>query len=72
MGRRLSEVPEETSLVPYKVVEGKDGAVTVEIDDSSYAPPEISAMILGKLKTAAEAYLGQTVTSAVITSLNRL
>jgi molecular chaperone DnaK len=67
MGRRLSEVPEETSLVPYKVVEGKDGTVTVEIDDASYAPPEISAMILAKLKTAAESYLGQTVTGAVIT-----
>jgi len=67
MGRRLSEVPEEISLVPYKVVEGKDGAVTVEIDDASYAPPEISAMILAKLKAAAEAYLGQTVTGAVIT-----
>ncbi len=67
MGRRLSEVPEEISLVPYKVVEGKDGTVTVEIDDTSYAPPEISAMILTKLKNAAEAYLGQTVTQAVIT-----
>ena len=67
MGRRLSEVPEETSLVPYEVVEGKDGTVTVKIDDASYAPPEISAMILAKLKTAAEAYLGQTVTNAVIT-----
>ena len=67
MGRRLSEVPEETSLVPYKVVEGKDGTVTVEVDDASYAPPEISAMILGKLKSAAEAHLGQTVVSAVIT-----
>ncbi len=67
MGRRLSEVPEEISLVPYKVVEGKDGMVTIEIDDTSYAPPEISAMILTKLKNAAEAYLGQTVTQAVIT-----
>jgi molecular chaperone DnaK len=67
MGRRLSEVPEETSLVPYKVVEGKDGTVTVEIDDASYAPPEISAMILAKLKSAAESYLGQTVTGAVVT-----
>ena len=67
MGRRLSEVPEEISLVPYKVVEGKDGTVTIEIDDTSYAPPEISAMILTKLKNAAEAYLGQTVTQAVIT-----
>jgi molecular chaperone DnaK len=67
IGRRLSEVPEETSLVPYKVVQGKDGTVTVSIDDQSYAPPEISAMILGKLKTAAEAYLGQSVSGAVIT-----
>jgi molecular chaperone DnaK len=67
MGRRLSEVPEETSLVPYNVVEGKDGTVTVKIDDASYAPPEISAMILAKLKAAAEAHLGQKVTGAVIT-----
>jgi len=67
MGRRLSEVPEETSLVPYEVVEGKDGSVSVKIDDQSFAPPEISAMLLGKLKSAAEAYLGSTVTGAVIT-----
>jgi molecular chaperone DnaK len=67
MGRRLSEVPEETSLVPYEVVEGKDGSVSVKIDDGSFTPQEISAMILGKLKGAAEAYLGQTVTGAVIT-----
>jgi molecular chaperone DnaK len=67
MGRRLDEVPEETSLVPYEVVEGKDGSVSVKIDDQLFAPPEISAMILGKLKSAAEAYLGTTVTSAVIT-----
>jgi len=67
MGRRLSEVPEEMSLVPYEVVEGKDGSVTIKIDDGSFTPQEISAMVLGKLKSAAEAYLGQTVTSAVIT-----
>ncbi len=67
MGRRLSEVPEEISLVPYEVVEGKDGSVAIKIDDQSYAPPEISAMVLGKLKAAAEAYLGATVTGAVIT-----
>jgi molecular chaperone DnaK len=67
MGRRLSEVPEETSLVPYKIVEGKDGSVSVNIDDQLFAPPEISAMVLGKLKGAAEAYLGQEVTGAVIT-----
>jgi molecular chaperone DnaK len=67
MGRRLSEVPEETQLVPYKVVEGKDGAAAVEVDGKTLAPPEISAMVLGKLKGAAEAYLGQPVTGAVIT-----
>jgi len=67
MGRRLEEVPEESSLVPYELVEGKDGSVSVKIDDQSYAPPELAAMILVKLKTAAEAYLGSTVTGAVIT-----
>jgi molecular chaperone DnaK len=67
MGRRLSEVPEEIKLVPYKVVEGKDGTAAVEIDGKRYTPPEISAMILQKLKKAAEAYLGGEVTAAVIT-----
>ncbi len=67
MGRRLSEVSEETSLVPYEVVEGKDGGVAIRINDQNYAPPEISAMILSKLKGAAEAYLGHEVTGAVIT-----
>ncbi|MHA7836740.1 MAG: molecular chaperone DnaK [bacterium] len=67
MGRRVSEVPEETKLVPYKVVEGKDGAAVVDIDGKTFTPPEISAMVLGKLKAAAESYLGQTVTGAVIT-----
>ncbi|MFK7897583.1 MAG: molecular chaperone DnaK [Myxococcota bacterium] len=67
MGRRLSEVSEETSLVPYDVVEGKDGSVAIKINDQNFAPPEISAMILSKLKGAAEAYLGHEVTGAVIT-----
>jgi molecular chaperone DnaK len=67
MGRRRSEVPEEISLVPYEVVEGKDGAAEVKIDDKNFTPPEISAMILQKLKGAAEAYLGQPVSAAVIT-----
>ena len=67
MGRRLEEVPEETRLVPYKVVKGKDDAVAVEVDGTSYAPPELSAMILSKLKAAAEAYLGTEVKEAVIT-----
>jgi molecular chaperone DnaK len=67
MGRRLGEVPEETRLVPYAVVEGKDGSVAVQVDDKTFTPPEISAMILQKLKKAAEDYLGQPVRSAVIT-----
>jgi molecular chaperone DnaK len=67
MGRRLNEVPEEISLVPFKVVEGKEGTSVVQVGDDTYTPPEISAMILQKLKSAAEAHLGQDVTSAVIT-----
>ena len=67
MGRRLSEVPEEISLVPYEVVEGNEGTAVVSIDGKPYRPPEISAMILQKLKGAAEAYLGGEVTGAVIT-----
>jgi molecular chaperone DnaK len=67
MGRRLDEVSEEVSLVPYKIAEGGDGAISVGIDGTQYAPPEISAMILGKLKSSAEAYLGAEVTEAVIT-----
>jgi molecular chaperone DnaK len=67
MGRRKSEVPEEIRLVPYEVAEGKEGAAAVKVDDKTYTPPEISAMILQKLKGAAEAYLGQPVTAAVIT-----
>src|SRR6266850_2153465 len=67
MGRRFSEVQEEITLVPYKVVEGRNGDARVEIRGKQYSPPEISAAILRKLKEAAEAYLGQTVTQAVIT-----
>ena len=67
MGRRLSEVPEEIKLVPYEVVEGKEGMAAVRVRDKSYTPPEISAMILQKLKSSAEAYLGGEVTDAVIT-----
>jgi len=67
MGRRVNEVPEETRLVPYKVVAGKDGMAAIEIDGKPFTPPEISAMILQKLKRAAEAYLGQPVAGAVIT-----
>ncbi len=68
MGRRLSEVSEETSMVPFKVETAKDGnTVRVNIDGRQYSPPEISAMILQKMKQTAEDYLGQKVTEAVIT-----
>jgi molecular chaperone DnaK len=67
MGRRFNEVSEEMKLVPYKVVAGENGDARVEINGKKYSPPEISAMILTKLKEAAEAYLGEKVTKAVIT-----
>ena len=67
VGRRLSEVPEEIRLVPYKIVAGKDDSVAVEIDEKKYTPQEISAMTLAKLKASAEAHLGSEVTGAVIT-----
>jgi molecular chaperone DnaK len=67
MGRRYNEVNEEMKLVPYKVVSGENADARVEIQGKKYSPPEISAMILGKLKEAAEAYLGEKVTKAVIT-----
>ena len=67
MGRRMSEVTSEMKLVPYRVAPGKNDLATVEAGGKTYTPPEISAMILQKLKGAAEAYLGQPVTQAVIT-----
>ena len=67
MGRRYDEVNEEMKLVPYKVVRGENGDARVEVQGKKYSPPEISAMILTKLKEAAEAYLGEKVTRAVIT-----
>src|SRR5947199_2178248 len=67
MGRRYDEVLSEIKLVPYKVVKASNGDVRVDIRGKQYAPPEISAMILRKLKEAAEAYLGEEVTQAVIT-----
>jgi molecular chaperone DnaK len=67
MGRRFNEVNEEMKLVPYKAVAGENGDARVEIQGKKYSPPEISAMILAKLKEAAEAYLGEKVTKAVIT-----
>jgi molecular chaperone DnaK len=67
MGRRHNEVQSEEKLVPYKIVGGPSELVKVEIDGKTYTPPEISAMILRKLKESAEAYLGHTVRKAVIT-----
>src|SRR4051794_6854386 len=67
MGRRFNEVSEEMKLVPYKVATGENGDARVDISGKKYSPPEISAMILGKLKEAAEAYLGEKVSKAVIT-----
>jgi molecular chaperone DnaK len=67
MGRRFDEVSEEMKLVPYKTVRGDNGDARVNISGTKSSPPEISAMILTKLKEAAEAYLGEKVTEAVIT-----
>jgi molecular chaperone DnaK len=67
MGRRHNEVQTEEKLVPYKIVGGPNELVKVEIDGKQYTPPEISAMVLRKLKEAAENYLGHTVRKAVIT-----
>src|ERR1700687_6022362 len=67
MGRRHNEVQSEEKLVPYKVVGGSSELVQVEIDGKKFTPPEISAMILRKLKEAAESYLGQTVRKAIVT-----
>ena len=67
MGRKEAEVKEEETIVPYKVVAGPNGDVRVDVRGKQYSPPEISAMILQKLKTDAEAKLGETVDSAVIT-----
>src|SRR5436305_961644 len=67
MGRRHKEVAAEEKLVPYKIVGGPEEPAKVEIDGKDYTPPEISAMVLRKLKEAAEAYLGHTVRKAVVT-----
>jgi molecular chaperone DnaK len=67
MGRRFDEVQEEMKRVPYKVVKGPNDDVRIDISGKVYTPPEISAMILQKLKTAAEDFLGEKVTKAVIT-----
>jgi molecular chaperone DnaK len=67
MGRKFDEVTEEMTIVPYEVVKGSNGDVRVKAEGKEYAPPEISAMILQKLKQDAESYLGESVADAVIT-----
>ena len=67
MGRKFDEVNEEMKMVPFRVVRASNGDVRIAAGDKEYSPPEISAMILQKLKQAAEEYLGQSVTKAVIT-----
>jgi molecular chaperone DnaK len=67
MGRRMEEATEETKRVPYKVQAGQNGLASVEVQGKRYTPPEISAMVLQKMKQTAEDYLGQTVTKAVVT-----
>src|SRR3982075_1246848 len=67
MGRKFDEVSEEMKMVPYRVVRASNGDVRISAADKEYSPPEISAMILQKLRQAAEEYLGQPVSKAVIT-----
>src|SRR6202795_1806280 len=67
MGRKFDEVNEEMKMVPYQVVRGSNGDARVSANGKEMSPPEISAMILQKLKQSAEEYLGQPVTKAVIT-----
>ncbi len=67
MGRRLDEITEEKARVPYKVLTGKNNLASVEIQDKTYTPPEISAMILQKMRQTAEDYLGHSIEKAVVT-----
>lgn len=67
IGRRFDEAKEDAKKIPYKVVKNKNGDDWVEVDGKQYSPPQISSHILSKLKKAAETYLGQSVTEAVIT-----
>jgi molecular chaperone DnaK len=67
MGRKFAEVDEEMTIVPYEVVRGQNGDARIQVEGKEYSPPEISAMILQKLKADAEAFLGEEVTEAVVT-----
>jgi molecular chaperone DnaK len=67
MGRRYSEIAKEREMVPYQVIQGKNGDARVKIDAGEFSPPELSARILQKMRQTAEDYLGEKVTEAVIT-----
>jgi molecular chaperone DnaK len=67
MGRKYAEVDEEMKIVPYEVVRGPNGDARIKVEGKEFSPPEISAMILQKLKADAEAFLGEPVTDAVVT-----
>src|ERR1700722_14261245 len=67
MGRRFDEIQEEIKLVPYEVVRGPNDLAVVKLGGKTYTPPEISALVLRKLKEAAESYLGQRCSKAVVT-----
>jgi len=67
MGRKYSEVDEEMKIVPYEVVRGPNGDARIRVEGKEFSPPEVSAMILQKLKSDAEAFLGEPVTDAVVT-----
>ena len=67
IGRKFSELADDEKKMPYSVVQRKDGGIEFKVQDKTYAPPEISARVLQKIKADAEAYLGETVTKAVIT-----
>ena len=67
VGRMFDEVGKEMTEMPYKIIKGKNAEVKISAQNKEYAPPQISAMVLQKLKQTAEEYLGETVTDAVIT-----
>ncbi|MBU4460564.1 MAG: Hsp70 family protein, partial [Verrucomicrobia bacterium] len=67
MGRKHGEISHEAEMVPYEVVRSSNGDAHVKVDDKTYSPPEISAMILQKLRADAEAFLGEKITQAVVT-----
>ena len=67
MGRRYSEVSKEREMVPYQVIQGRNGDARVKVSAGEFSPPEISARVLQKMRQTAEDYLGEKVTEAVIT-----